>query len=344
MLLELIADRPGHAAMRAYEEPPLEPDQVRVRSVFSAVKHGTELRGYRADTLDASARWDWDLGLHVRGEAQEGRFPMRLGNMCVGVVTGVGREVEGLQEGDEVFGHVPVRATHTLEARRLLPAPGGVSPQALMYSDPTNVAVGGVREAPVRLGDRVAVFGLGAIGQMTLQVARLAGASWVAAIDPIQGRREAASRHGADLVIDPTEDDVGLLLKQRTDGLGMDVSLETSGSYAALNDALRAVKYRGTVMSTAFYTGPARGLSLAGEWHRNRLTIKTSREVSEPQPEHGWNAARVQDEALSLLVQGRLQADDLITPVVSLSQAAEAYQGMNEHPERGIKLGIDHTL
>ena len=106
--------------------------------------------------------------------------------MCVGVVTGAGREVEGLREGDEVFGHVPVRATHTLEARRLLPVPGGVSPQALMYSDPTNVAVGGVREAPVRLGDRVAVFGLGAIGQMTLQVARLAGASWVAAIDPIQ--------------------------------------------------------------------------------------------------------------------------------------------------------------
>ena len=344
MLLELIADRPGHAVMRAYEEPPLEPDQVRVRSVFSAVKHGTELRGYRADTLDASARWDWDLGLHVRGEALQGRFPMRLGNMCVGVVTGVGREVEGFREGDEVFGHVPVRATHTLEARLLLPAPGGVSPQALMYADPTNVAVGGVREAPVRLGDRVAVFGLGAIGQMTLQVARLAGASWVAAIDPIQGRREAASRHGADLVIDPTQDDVGLLLKQRTDGLGMDVSLETSGSYAALNDALRAVKYRGTVMSTAFYTGPAQGLSLAGEWHRNRLTIKTSREVSEPQPEHGWNAARVQEEALSLLVQGRLQADDLITPVVPLSQAAEAYQGMNEHPECGIKLGIDHTL
>ena len=213
-----------------------------------------------------------------------------------------------------------------------------------MYSDPTNVAVGGVREAPVRLGDRVAVFGLGAIGQMTAQVARIAGATWVVAIDPIPGRREAAERHGADLVLDPIEVDVGLLVKQRTGGLGVDVSLETSGSYAALNDALRAVKYRGTVMSTAFYTGPAHGLSLAGEWHRNRLTIKTSREVSEPQPEHGWNAARVQDEALSLLVQGRLQADDLITPVVPLAQAAEAYQGMNEHPEGGIKLGIDHTL
>ena len=55
--LELIADRPGHALLQAYEEPPLEPNQVRVRSLFSAVKHGTELRGFRADTSDASDRW-----------------------------------------------------------------------------------------------------------------------------------------------------------------------------------------------------------------------------------------------------------------------------------------------
>ena len=39
-----------------------------------------------------------------------------------------------------------------------------------------------------------------------------------------------------------------------------------------------------------------------------------------------------------------LQADDLMTPIVPLSRAAEAYQELNEHPERGIKLGINHSL
>jgi threonine dehydrogenase-like Zn-dependent dehydrogenase len=341
---ELIADGPGHAIMQRYEEASLEPDQVRLRSVFSAVKHGTELRGYRADTADASARWDWDLRLHVRGEEEQGRFPMRLGNICLGVVTEIGQQVSDLSVGDKVFAHLPVRATHVVSADSVEVAPEGVSPQALMYSDPAQVAVGGVRDAPVRLGDRVAVFGLGAIGQMAVQVARIAGASWVAAIDPIEIRRDAASRHGADLVIDPTQEDTGLLIKQSTGSLGVDVSLETSGSYAALNDALRATKYRGTVMSSSFYTSSVQGLALAGEWHRNRIHLISSRSISEPQPEYGWDFERVVSEAWALLVGGRLHADDLIAPIVPLSRAAEAYQDMNEHPERGIKLGIDHSM
>ena len=341
---ELIADGPGHAIMQRYEEASLEPGEVRLRSVFSAVKHGTELRGYRSDTADASARWDWDLRLHVRGEEERGRFPMRLGNICLGVVTETGQQVSDLNVGDTVFAHLPVRATHIVSADRLQIAPEGVSPQALMYSDPAGVAFGGIRDATVRLGDRVAVFGLGAIGQMAVQIARVAGASWVAAVDPIEIRRNAAARHGADLVIDPTQEDTGLLIKQNTGSLGVDVSLETSGSYAALNDALRATKYRGTVMSSAFYTSSVQGLSLAGEWHRNRIHIVSSRSDSEPQPEHGWDVARIREEALALLAAGRLEGDDLMTPIVPLSQAAEAYQDMNEHPERGIKLGIDHSM
>ena len=56
MPLELIADQPGHAVLQAYEEPPLKPDQVRIRSLFSSVTHGTGFRGFRADSADASDR------------------------------------------------------------------------------------------------------------------------------------------------------------------------------------------------------------------------------------------------------------------------------------------------
>ena len=53
MPLELIADRPGHAILSEYDEPELAPGEVRVNSLFSSVKHGTKLRGFRADTLRA---------------------------------------------------------------------------------------------------------------------------------------------------------------------------------------------------------------------------------------------------------------------------------------------------
>ena len=71
----------------------------------------------------------------------------------------------------------------------------------------------------------------------------------------------------------------------------MDVAFETSGSYAALEDALRATRYRGTVVSTAYYAG-RQGLHLAGEWHRNRIRIISSRANSEPLQDYGWDYAR----------------------------------------------------
>ncbi len=343
MPLELIADRPGHAILSEYEEPFLEPDQVRVRSLFSSVKHGTELRGFRADTPDASDRWDGELRLHRRGESAGDEFLRHLGNMCLGLVTEVGSEVDSLNVSDHVFAHLPIRETHTTTAVRLQKAPDGVSPHAIMYWDPADFALGAVRDGPVRLGDRVAVFGLGAIGLMVAQAARLGGARWIAVVDPIERRRSAALRHGADLALDPTEVDAGLEIKQFTDKTGADIVFETSGSYRALEDAMRSTCYAGTLVSTAYYHGD-QGLRLAGEWHRNRIQVISSRACSQPLPQASWDFARIQKESLALLVEGRLVADDLVDPIVPFAQAADAYHEINEHPERSIKLGIDHEL
>ncbi|NKB69329.1 MAG: zinc-binding dehydrogenase [Candidatus Latescibacteria bacterium] len=343
MPLELIADRPGNAVLHPYQEGTLQPDQVRLKSLFSSVKHGTELRGFRADTPDADDRWDGTLRLHRRGESVADAFPKPLGNICLGEVVEVGAQVDQFAPGDRAFAHLPLRQTHSVAAARLQAAPDGVSPQALMYWDPADFAVGAVQDGPVRLGDRVAVFGLGAIGQMVVQAARLCGARWIAAVDPIERRRQGAQRHGADFPIDPSNTDAGMTIKEQTDGTGADIVFETSGSYRALEDALRSVCYSGTVVSTAYYHGD-NGLHLAGEWHRNRINLISSRACSEPLPQFGWNFTRIRTESLALLVEGRLQADDLIDPVVPFGQSAQAYQEINAHPERSIKLGIDHRL
>ena len=64
----LVATAPRTPALVEYREPELGPGQVRLRSVLSVVKHGTELRAVRADTRDATAPFDRKLRLHVPGE------------------------------------------------------------------------------------------------------------------------------------------------------------------------------------------------------------------------------------------------------------------------------------
>ena len=111
-----------------------------------------------------------------------GRLP--LGNMAIGVVTEVGAAVTEFRVGDRVFGHLPIRETHTVEAGRVDLLPAGLTPQAAVCLDPLVMALP-MREGNVQLGDRVAVFGLGAIGQMAVQLAP-------------PGRRRSSDRSGPD--------------------------------------------------------------------------------------------------------------------------------------------------
>jgi len=340
---ELIAIAPRRPAFREYEEQTLKPDEVRIRSIFSAVKHGTELRFYRANTRDHTAPFDAERRIHVEGGGRPSYFPRALGDITVGIVTETGQEVSRFKKGDRVFGYLPIRETHTVSEDHLHLAPEGMSEESIVYSDPASVALALVHDTRICVGDRVAVFGLGAIGQMTVQLARLQGARWIAASDPVNLRRESAAKYSVNLVLNPLRQDVGLIIKEKTDRKGVDVSLETSGSYAALNDALRATTYAGTIASCGYYAGDARGLHLEGEWHRNRLTLLSVREVSEPlRDDPRWDTHRIHAEAFELLKTDRLSAEGLVNPVVPFDRVVEAYQRIDKTPEDSIKLGVEY--
>ena len=84
--------------------------------------------------------------------------------------------------------------------------------------------------ASVRAGERVAVIGCGGVGLNVIQGCRVAGASVIVAIDPVESKREAALRFGATHVCAPDEADE--LTKQLTDGVRPDAVFEVVGKTA----------------------------------------------------------------------------------------------------------------
>ena len=143
------------------------------------------------------------------------------------------------------------------------------------------IALNAVHDA-AQVGDVVAVFGQGVPGLLVTQLLGLAGAS-VIAVDAIPRRLELARRFGADHVVDFTVDQPAELIKDLTSGRGADVSIEISGSYRALHEAIRATAYNSRVVVSGFPQGEAVGLFLGEEFHHNRIAVVCS-QISEPAP------------------------------------------------------------
>lgn len=335
---QLVAPAREQVAFAEYELPPLEKGQVRVRSLFGSAKHGTEMALYKGY---AAPRGGYDPEYRIFTPRLEiVRYPVPLGNMCVGEVVETGPQVARLKCGDRVFNYGPFREEHIWpETVRLLPE--GVPWQAAVCLDPAEYALDAVREGHVRLGDAVAVFGMGAIGLMVVQLARLAGAHPVIAVEPLALRRQVAQECGADLVLDPTACDAGLEIKKATAKRGADVCIEYSGHYLALQAALRGVAYHGTVVAGAWPGAYPAGLDLGAEAHFNRPRIVFARACSEPNPEYpNWDQSRLYEVVWRLLADGTLKSEPLIRPVVAFDDLLTEYPKIATHPEENVKLGV----
>ncbi len=342
---ELVAIAPGQPIFKEYDEPTLEPNQLRVRSRFSAEKHGTTLSIYKGVSPFSEKTFDPRLSIFVPKGTGKGwtiSFPMRLGNMTVGVVDEVGTQVQRFKVGDRVYGYLPIRETHVVQEDLISPAPPELSDEDLVCIDPATVALMAVREGRVKLGDAVAIFGLGAIGLFSVQMAKLSGASLVIGVEPIERRRKLAADYGADLLLNPFDCDVGLEIRKATGDKGVDVAIETSGSYRALHEAIRGTGFGGTIMPVSWYHGEARGLNLGEEWHFNRqVLVSGARVESEPYRDYPlWDRKRIYDTVLDMFRRKNMTSRGMLSPIVRFEQVVDAYLTLDRKPEETIKLGV----
>jgi L-iditol 2-dehydrogenase len=290
--------------------------------------------------------------------------PAIIGHETAGVIVKAGRNVTRVREGDRVSvgADVPCGACHwcrngmgnncsinyaigyqipgafaeymkltrlVLEEGPVTPFAGHLSFEEAALAEPLACAVNGLELVNMSLGKTVVLIGMGPIGCMMIDLARVMGAMRVICVQRSRGRMEIAKQYGADAYIFSSEEDVVARCREETGGEGPDVVITTCGSVEAHEQAIEMVAHRGYVNLFGGLPRDARPLSvLSNTIHYKECFVTGS---------HGC-VPRHHELATRLIEQGMVRVKPLITHRFPLVRIGEAFEAMESRD--GMKVVV----
>ena len=336
---------PGSVSLLQEDDRPMLGHEVRVRTLYSGISTGTEMSFYRNTNPYMHKRWDPEAHLFLDDTGKQSvQYPVvAVGYEEVGEVIEVGAGVDDLPVGTIVYGTWGHRSEQIIDAEevRARVLGNGTDPLYGIFSHIGAIALNGILDSSIRLGETVAVFGLGGVGQLIAQLAKLSGAE-VIGVDLIPMRLRVAQELGAAHVIDGRAVSASEEIKRLTGGRGADVCIEATGSSQALNDAIRACAYSSKVVTLGFFQGAAQGLYLGEEFHHNRINIVCSQIGGvAPELQYRWDRMRLVRTFMRLAVEGEVQVRPLVTHIMPPEQAPDLFKLIDEKPAEVLQAVLD---
>jgi 2-desacetyl-2-hydroxyethyl bacteriochlorophyllide A dehydrogenase len=319
---QVVFTERGRAQMQTRALPEPGSGEVLVESLFSVISPGTELAVFRGLT--------------------DANFPYPPGYSVCGRVARCGPGVQSPREGEYVVTE-GLHASHMVApaAECFRVAVGvdavGVDPMEAAAYRMAVIALQGVRKAQVQLGESVLVIGLGVIGQLAGQIARLSGATTIAGIDPLPARRQLAANVG----FDHTAENADVLVTP--DG-GWDVVVEATGVPAPINDALRLARRLGRVVLLGSTRGQTGQVDFYRDVHRKGLTVLGAHDSTRPRFEDASTTRTLGSDTrivLQFLAQQRLKLRPLITQIVPAAQAPQIYESLANNGSAVLTVALD---
>jgi len=199
--------------------------------------------------------------------------------------------------------------------------PSEVQPEHGALVEPLACAIHAVERGDIQLGDVVVIAGMGPIGLCMLQVARLKGPGLLIALD-LQPRRLALARElGANLALNPREEDVVARVLDLTEGYGCDVYIEASGAGPAVPQGLEMVRKLGTFVEFSVHGGP-----VAVDWS----IIGDAKELNI----HGSHLGPYcYPRAIRYISDGTIAADKIVTHALPLAEFQRGLDLVHEQSE-----------
>lgn len=327
----VVLSGPNQFAPAEIEKPQIGPDEILLEMKAAAIC-GTDMR-------------------ILTGKKTKGvRYPSVIGHEFCGVIAEVGADVKGYEVGEKVAVANVIPCHHCssclrgrtnacldrkaigyefdggfeeyiripsicIENGNVVKLPEYMSYQAGALIEPLSCCIRGLKNAGTGFNDDVLIVGAGPIGLFHLQLSKIAGARKVIVSEPNEQRRKVALELGADLVVDPTKEDLPAIVDRETNGQGMDVIVMAIGVPALVNSTLKLCKRGGTVNLFAGFAGTGESAVEVNTIHYNEINV------------NGSTAYKLEDylAAAEMIKSGKIDADKIVTHRFKIEDFQKAY-------------------
>jgi 2-desacetyl-2-hydroxyethyl bacteriochlorophyllide A dehydrogenase len=329
----------------------LNSGQVHIQTICSLISAGTEL-GVQGAYSEYSSSWS-EFEYIVQPPAWVGSIARKvergLGYSNVGRIVALSDDLRNTESFPFRMGDVVLssgnHASHivvTPENEHLTPVPQGLSSEEAAFGVLGSVSIYGIERANLRLGDHVAIVGMGVVGQLALQLARYTGCESLIAIDLETKRLEIANKAGATHTVQNSNGDLKKTIREITRGRGIDIVIEASGAASALSLAIDMARTGGKIIllgtpwsrkaEADFFKLHLKELELIGCHQPRCPKIET--------PYFPWTQSSNRQRILRMIHDGRLDVKRLITHRIPYFEIKEAYRLLREEKDKALGVVI----
>ena len=355
-MLQVFEDlRNGGVQVLQVPAPQTGKGRVLVRTAYSLISSGTDRANldFAGKGLVGKARSRPDLVAQVleKGRSEGvlttfqkamGRLDelMPMGYSAAGIVMAVGEGADGFRVGDKVACAGAGYASHaevlSVPANLCVKVPDTVDLDAASFVALGSIALQGFRQSGAVVGDFVAVMGLGLVGLLSVGIARAAGCR-VVGLDISQSKKELALTMGAELFVDMSVEEPVASVMDFTRGRGADCLLMAAAtdSNQPTELAPALLRDRGTLV----VVGVSQINIPRTPYYKKEIDVRLSRSYGpgryDPQYEEQgrdypvgyvrWTEGRNMEAFLDMLGTSRLKLGPLVTDVVPINRAVQAY-------------------
>lgn len=294
-----------------------------------------------------------DIGAY-RGTNNLVTYPRVIGHEIAGEIVEIGENGKGLKPGDRVIvdpylycGHCypcSLSRTNCCEdlkvlgvhvdggmaeylvhpSSMLVKVPDSLSWEHIPLAEPLTIALHAVHRSHLKVGEHIAVNGAGAIGLLIALCARAYGAVPIV-VDVVQERLDFANGIGIKNTVNSTREDLLETIKMMTNGRMAEVVAEASGANQAIRNTLFMASYAGRIVLTG--------------WPKNETSLPTDLITKKELDIVGARTSAGEfEEAIALMVGGKVNAQAVLSKVITFDDIPGMVAEQSDYPDRYLKI------